>query len=66
MEFLKQNKTIVALALAIILAVAGAVFKVDVPALLNSVGTINKEVGALVDEPAAPTPAPAAPAKPVE
>lgn len=52
MEFLKNNKKLVALGLAVLLAGAGAVFKVDVPALLNSVGAINKEVGALVDEPA--------------
>ena len=60
MEFLKQNKTLVALALAIVLTVLGAVLKVDVGALLKEVGTVNTEVTKLVDAPAE-APAPAAP-----
>ena len=58
MEFLTKNKTLVALALAVILTVLGAVFKIDVGAMLGNVGTINKEVTNLVD--------PVVPAKPVE
>lgn len=53
MDFLKNNKTLVGLGVAVALAVAGLVFKVDVPALLNSVASINKQISAL-DAPPAP------------
>ncbi len=67
MEFLKQNKTLVALALAIVLVVLGAVLKVDVGGLLTNVVTIDKQVTTLVADPApVVAPAPAAPEKPVE
>ncbi len=64
MDFLKNNKTLVGLAVAIILAILGMVFKVDVPALLTSVGTIDKQITTL-EAPVAPAadPAPATPAQ---
>ena len=61
MDFLKNNKKLVALGIAILLAIAGAYFKVDVPALLKSVTDISKQVETL-DAPA-PAPAPTAPAQ---
>ena len=54
MEFLKNNKKLVALGVAVLLAIGGAVFKVDIPALLTSVGEISKSITKLADEPAPP------------
>ncbi len=55
MDFLKNNKALITLGLAVVLAALAAFSKVDVPALLGSVTTINKQVGGLVDE-VAPAP----------
>ena len=55
MEFFKTYPKLVALGLAVLLAVAGYLLKIDVPALLSSVGAIDKQIEGL---------APAAPAAP--
>ena len=57
MDFIKNNKTLVALGVAVLLAILGMAFKVDVPALLNSVGAIDKQITTL--EAPAPVAAPA-------
>lgn len=54
MDFLKNNKTLLALGLTLLLVLAGAVFKVDVGALLKDAGAINKEVTTLLAEPTPP------------
>ena len=58
MEFLKNNKKLVVLGLALLLAIGGTLFKVDVAALLKDVGKISTGVTNLVDDPEAPAPAP--------
>ncbi len=60
MDFLKNNKTLVGLGVAVALAVLSLVFKVDVPSLLNNVGAIDKQITTLTADPAPAATAPAA------
>lgn len=56
MDFLKNNKGLVALVLAVVLTALAAFTKVDVSALLGSVTTLDKQVSSLADEVVPPEP----------